>query len=206
MDTWALAAWSLVAPAALAWATRHGTGAASFARAQAGLALILAIGIALAWGRVPAPGAPGWTTPPLALALTALFVLGLGPWLMALPGRLGLTGFEPGTDRLAGVPLPLVVLAVVLGGVAEEVLYRAIGFEAVLLATGSGAVAGVLVVGVFALAHAPLWGWGAALTMLVSGGVLTLAYAVTGDLWANILAHVATDLAGLVLPRVARRR
>lgn len=55
----------------------------------------------------------------------------------------------------------------------------------------------------FALAHVPLWGWGPALTTLVSGAIFAGAYAWQRDLFPLIVAHIVTDMAGLVLPRLA---
>jgi hypothetical protein len=45
----------------------------------------------------------------------------------------------------------------------------------------------------------PLWGPGVALSTLVSGGVLTAPYLWRRDVLFLMLAHVATDLYGLVL-------
>ena len=53
---------------------------------------------------------------------------------------------------------------------------------------------------VFGFAHVPMWGWEPSLTTVVSGGVLTLFYLWNRDLNANIIAHVAIDFVGIVLP------
>ncbi len=48
-------------------------------------------------------------------------------------------------------------------------------------------------------AHVPMWGWGPALTTVVSGAVATVFYIWRRDLVAIMIAHVVTDLAGIVI-------
>ncbi len=69
---------------------------------------------------------------------------------------------------------------------------------------GSPWLAGFMVVLLFGLAHIPLWGSGPALTTTISGAALTLFFLWHGDLLANIVAHVATDFAGIVLHPLLR--
>jgi hypothetical protein len=50
-----------------------------------------------------------------------------------------------------------------------------------------------------------MWGWAPAATTIVSGGILTVVYLWRQDILALILAHIATDLYGIVLaPHLAR--
>lgn len=140
----------------------------------------------------------------LASGLTAAFVGPLGRLLLALPGWLGLRGFEDGIAGHDSTPLPWLSGQVLTNGIAEEVLYRWVGLSLLIGLTGSLPLAAALVVLAGALAHWPVWGAGVAISVLVSGAILTLAYALTGDLWAVILAHVATDTVGLILPRIRR--
>ena len=49
------------------------------------------------------------------------------------------------------------------------------------------------------LAHVPTWGWGPALVTLASGGIPTLFHIWCQDVAANIVAHVVTDIIGVVL-------
>ena len=56
----------------------------------------------------------------------------------------------------------------------------------------------------FGAAHVPLRGLAAALTALVSGGILAAVYVWRRDVVALIFAYVATDLYGILLaPQVA---
>jgi membrane protease YdiL (CAAX protease family) len=50
------------------------------------------------------------------------------------------------------------VIAVVVGSIAEEVLYRGYAVECIASLTGSYWFGGIISVSVFGLAHVPLWG------------------------------------------------
>jgi len=76
-----------------------------------------------------------------------------------------------------GLASAVVVGAVVVGAVAEEIHYRAIGFEILTQITGSD---------------------------LLAGGLVVLVFALTRDIWALMLVHKATDRAGLILPRLRK--
>lgn len=124
---------------------------------------------------------------------------------MALPQYWGLAGFERGLAVLHRLPAWCLILAVCVGGFAEEALYRGVAYG--LISDIVGSVLAVIIVSLaFAVAHVPLWGWGPALTIGISGAMLTVAYAVHGDLWANALAHVTVDFVGIVAPRLTSRR
>jgi membrane protease YdiL (CAAX protease family) len=108
--------------------------------------------------------------------------------------------FTEGLAKLAIYPVWFLVLAVVIGGTAEEFLYRGYAVERLAALTGSYWIAGLVSVLVSGLAHVPMWGWWAALTTVVSGAVGTAFYVWRRDLLANIIAHVTTDFIGIVLP------
>jgi membrane protease YdiL (CAAX protease family) len=88
---------------------------------------------------------------------------------------------------------------VVLGATAEEILYRGYAVERIATLTGSYWIAGVGSVLIFGVAHVPMWGWGPALSTIVSGGVLTAFFIWRRDLTANVIAHVLTDFVGIVV-------
>jgi membrane protease YdiL (CAAX protease family) len=117
---------------------------------------------------------------------------------MRLPAWLGLAGFERGLASTARLPTAYLVLAVAIGGCAEEWLYRAYAFERASALLGSEWLGGALVVTAFGVAHVPIWGVGPSLTTLISGAILTVGYAWERDLAAVVIAHVATDFVGLV--------
>ena len=87
----------------------------------------------------------------------------------------------------------------IVGGITEELLYRGYAVERIATLRGSYWLGDLISVLVYGLAHVPMWGWGPALTTILSGGILTLFFVWRGDLVANIIAHVVTDLAGIVL-------
>ncbi len=173
----------------------------------AGLAAAV-IAIVLLWEEQPLSSIglrpPGWSTLAWGAGMAAFFILLLGPLLLRLPGWLGLAGFAPTLARLSSLPLWYLVLAVLVGGVVEEILYRGYALERLGVLLGSPWLAGLIVVLLFGLAHIPLWGIGPALTTTISGGALTLFFLWHGDLLANIVAHVAPDFAGLVLHPLLR--
>jgi membrane protease YdiL (CAAX protease family) len=140
-----------------------------------------------------------WATPLLAIALTAFFVLVFGPiayWVLA---RAGSQGFGAGIEAANQLPAAYLMLTIAIVASAEELLYRGYAIERLSDLTGSYVFASVVSVVAFGLAHVPMWGWAPAATTIVSGGVVTAAYLWRRDILALILAHIATDLCGIVL-------
>jgi len=180
--------------------------------AQAGLVAIVGAVLAVVffWERNPASsiGLKSLTLQSLAwgFALAVFFTYAFSPVAYWALRRLRLRGFDKGLSQLQGLPVWYLVLAVVIGGSAEEILYRGFAIERITTLTGSLWLAGVIAVVVFAVAHVPMWGWGPALATLVPGAILTLFYMWQRDLAACIVAHVVADLAGIVVgPRLANR-
>jgi membrane protease YdiL (CAAX protease family) len=135
--------------------------------------------------------------------LAVPFILAIGPWLLRLPGLLGFQGFERGFAQVNTVPLGALIVGVVVVGTCEEILYRGIGYS--LHAEIVGPVLAIILASTaFMIAHIPLWGIGHSLTTGLSGAAFTAFYALSGDLWANVLAHITIDLAGLIYPRLVR--
>jgi membrane protease YdiL (CAAX protease family) len=64
---------------------------------------------------------------------------------------------------------------------------------------GSRLAAAVVSSVVFAYAHAPLWGIGASTALLIPALFSALFYLWRRDLSANVLAHIAVDLVGVVI-------
>lgn len=116
--------------------------------------------------------------------------------------KLDSKGFERGLAQLAPLPVWYLAVAVVIGGVVEEGLYRGYAIERLSLLTGSDWLGCTLSLIAFGLAHVPLWGWLPASTTILSGGLLALAYWATGDLLVAIVAHVVTDSLGIVVPQL----
>ena len=140
------------------------------------------------------------------VALAAFFIGIFGPAAYWLLRRLAVGGFERGLGRLAGLPVWCLAIAVAVGGTAEELLYRGYAIDRLTVLTGSVWAAAAISLVAFGLAHLPFWGWGPALTTLISGAILTAFFLWRHDLVANIIAHVATDAVGLIVgPALARR-
>ena len=152
---------------------------------------------ALGFGRVSAASVA------IGLGLAAGFIGLFGPLAAWCLAQLGVAGFEAGLARTASLPLWLLVVSILIVAPAEELLYRAYAIEVLGRLIGNRWLAGLIALTAFMLAHVPMWGWGPSLTTVVSGGVATLVYLVRPDIVALILAHVLTDLVGLVIaPRL----
>jgi uncharacterized protein len=123
----------------------------------------------------------------------------------AFPGRRSDSARCPGPRRCEPRPLHCSVsLAIVIVAAGEEWLYRGYAIERLEAVTGSAWTAGGISLALFAAAHLPLWGWGVALTTLVSGSIFTVLYIRYRDVAFLMLAHVLTDLYGLVIAPLHR--
>ena len=140
-----------------------------------------------------------WQSILWGLAFAGILVFLYSPLLMWAMHKLGLAGFDGGLAKLSSLPVWYLILAVTIGGIVEEVLYRGYATERLSLLTGSYWIGSMLALITFGLAHAPMWGWGAAATTVVSGGLLTLLHLWTGDLLSSIVAHIVTDSVGIVI-------
>ena len=138
-------------------------------------------------------------TPFIAIALTAFFVLVFGPiayWVLA---RSGSQGFGAGIEAVSQLPTAYLILTIAIVAPAEELLYRGYAIARLFDLTGSYLFAGIVSVIACGIAHIPMWGWAPAATMIVSGAIATLVYLWRQDILVLIIAHIATDLYGIVL-------
>jgi membrane protease YdiL (CAAX protease family) len=142
-----------------------------------------------------------WQSILWGLGFAGLLIFVYSPLITAAMTRLGLAGFEAGLAKLTPLPQWYLVLAVVMGGVVEEGLYRGYATERLSGLTGSYGIGAGLALIAFGLAHVPLWGWVPAFTTVLSGGLLTLFYLGTGDLLTVIVAHIVTDSIGIIIPK-----
>jgi membrane protease YdiL (CAAX protease family) len=83
-------------------------------------------------------------------------------------------------------------------GVIEEVFFRGLAIEQLAKLTGNRWLAAAIALVVFVLFHALRFDWVQLVPIAAVGAVLTGLYLWRHDLWANILAHVALDGAGLM--------
>jgi len=144
-------------------------------------------------------GRPTSATFVWGLGSAASFVMVIGPLLLRLPRFIGLAGFDAPLADLKQLPAGYLVLAVVVGGTVEEILYRGFALTRIAALTDSGWTAGTITTLAFAAAHIQRWGWGPALTTAISGAILTVFTLWRQDLWSTILAHVLTDFFGIAL-------
>ena len=139
-----------------------------------------------------------WRSLIWAAPIIAFFVFIFGPVAYAALDVLNLGSFDAGRQMLETLPRWYLALAIIVVAGGEEWLYRGYVIERLERFTGSAWIAGALSLSAFFFAHLPLWGPGPALTTLASGAVLTLLYLWRRDVLMLMVAHVATDLIGLM--------
>ena len=135
------------------------------------------------------------------VALLLFFQLVYGPLLSRVFRGLGVRGFGGGLAKLWKLPPWYLVLAVAIGGTAEELLYRGYAIAQLEQLGASPWLAALLPLVVFAAAHVPLWGVAPAVSTFFAGAVFTAFFLWQRDLAPNVIAHVATDFVGIVLAR-----
>ncbi len=86
----------------------------------------------------------------------------------------------------------------VRAGVVEELFYRGLATEQLSLFTGRRWLSALLAAAVFTLMHALHFDWVQLIPIGIVAIVLAALYLWRHDLWANIIAHIAVDSAGLV--------
>jgi membrane protease YdiL (CAAX protease family) len=140
-----------------------------------------------------------WSAIPLAVALALFFIFAFGPFAAWVLTELHLGSFDPERASFAALPTRYLSLTVIVVAACEEWLYRAYAIERLEAITGRTWFAASASLLAFVVAHLPLWGPGVALTTVVSGGILTALYVWRRDIAFLILAHILTDLYGLVV-------
>lgn len=140
----------------------------------------------------------------VGLAVAIIYLL--GPLLMALPGWLGLKGFEVGLAKAAKFPWWYIVFTIIVVGTAEEILFCGFAIERLGSITGYLWVACLISAAAAAFAHVPMWGWGVTPSLFVSGLIAALLYVWFRDLTPLIVAHITTDIAGIVWAQVDKRK
>jgi membrane protease YdiL (CAAX protease family) len=209
--TFAGIALALAGPGVIAWVSNRfvGVGKPLEIRALGLLAFVVLVAVVVVIairgeglrGSDVGFGRVSWRTPLWATVLTVFFVVVFGPVAVWTLARLGFGSFAQGQSTLAGLPTWYIVVAIVVVAASEEWLARGYAIERLEALTGSAWIAGAVSLFAFGLAHLPIWGLGASLTTLVSGAIFTALYIWRRDVVFLMLAHVATDLYGLVIAR-----
>ncbi len=135
----------------------------------------------------------------LAALLAAFFILVYGPAAYWALETLNFPSFATGASSFDDLPRWYLAVAIILVAGGEEWLYRGYAIERLERLTGSPIVAAALSTAAFCLVHFPIWGAGPALTTAVSGGILAGLYLWRRDVLMLMIAHIATDLYGLLI-------
>jgi membrane protease YdiL (CAAX protease family) len=201
---------ALLGPGALAlifetfFASRRSLGTALSAQLTLVLICACVLMIVLRWERkrLSSVGLKplGWQSIAWGIVFAAFLIRVYSPLLGLAMAFVNVPWFTEGLSKLAEYPIWYLVLAVLIGGTAEEFLYRGYAVERLASLTGSYWIGGLIPVFFSGLAHVPGWGWAAASTTVVSDALGTAFYIWRRDLLANIIAHVVTDFAGIVFP------
>lgn len=187
-----------------------GEGLRARVRASAGLWLVAAGGF---WMTLEQPGFDpasiglytfGWRQAGMGVLFGVLGIASV-PLYILVARRLGGTAHNAeALASLSAAPLPLRLFLLATAGVAEEVIFRAVGIGALIAAGVSPAAAVAVSLAVFVLVHRSSWGAVHLLFVAVAGGLLTAAF-LLGGLWAAIVAHLVVDapmfLAGQAMAR-----
>ncbi len=134
-----------------------------------------------------------------AVPLAVFFILLFGPLAYWFMNWLGAGNFQPTIDRFRELPVWYMAATILIVAGGEEWLYRGYAIERLEALTGSTWIAGTVSLVAFAIVHLPVWGTGPAITFVISGAILTVLYIMMRDVLTLIIAHVATDLYGLLI-------
>jgi len=93
----------------------------------------------------------------------------------------------------------------VRAGVIEEIFFRGLAIEQLTILTGYRWLSALLATVLFVVIHALHFDWIQLIPIGAVAVVLTGLYLWRRDLWANIIAHIAVDGAGLLSLLRSRR-
>ena len=144
---------------------------------------------------------PGWPT--LAWGVLAALAMLLCYPLVQLGLRaLGLEVSKPEGVNFRELPVWAVLMLALRAGVVEELLFRGFLLERLEWLSGKAWVGALLSLAFFVAVHLRGWSPGHLVFVTVAGGLMTLLYVWRRDLGCNILAHVLTDVVGLMAIRM----
>jgi membrane protease YdiL (CAAX protease family) len=131
-------------------------------------------------------------------AIIAMVVAGEGA-AYVLYGRMHLPEHaDAQAAALVGGSVVYALCLSVRAGVVEELFYRGLATEQLSVFTGRRWLSALLAAAVFTLMHALHFDWVQLIPIGLVAIILTGLYLWRHDLWANVIAHIAVDSAGLV--------
>jgi len=138
-------------------------------------------------------------TAAFGLAAGVVMIAGSAIIYMFIFPEFGLPAGETSMAALQSIPRWFQLLVVVRAAVFEEIYYRGFAIERLAEITGRRWLAALISLAAFTQAHLNYWGWAHLIIVAFAGGVLTGLYLLRRDLGANMIAHLATDVAGFLL-------
>jgi membrane protease YdiL (CAAX protease family) len=130
------------------------------------------------------------------LGLAVAYIYLLGPLLMALPGWLGLKGYDVGLEKTANFPWWYIVLTIIVFGFAKEILFCGYVIERLSSITGYLWLACCISALAATIALVPMGGWGETPSIFVSGVIAALLYVWFRDLTPLIVANITANIMG----------
>jgi membrane protease YdiL (CAAX protease family) len=158
--------------------------------------------IAVRWERRPLGSIglrkPTWTS--LLLGIAGFIVLSVAYGLVTLLQQaVKMPETAQPVSTLLVLPVWLRSLLVLRAGVVEEILYRGYPIERIGWLSGSRLLGAIVPLVVFSLMHVPFWGVAHLPVVVVAAAVLTVLYMWKRDLTVNMIAHLLTDLVGVIV-------
>jgi len=135
---------------------------------------------------------PGILDGLIAIAFAAATIAGLAAVYFLVFPALHITE-EREIGKLVSAPGWWLAISVLRAGVSEEVLFRGYPIERLHELTGSRAIAAILPLVAFTLAHIGPWGWSHVIVATFGGVMLTWLYLWRRNLWVSIFAHCLID-------------
>ncbi len=138
------------------------------------------------------------------LGFAVVYIYLLGPLLMALPGWLGVKGYKAGWTKASKSPWWYIILTIVVVATSEEILFCGFAIERLSSITGYLWVACLISAAASTITRVPMWGGGITPSLFLTGLIVALLYVWFRDLTPLIVAHITTDIAGIVWAQVSQ--
>ena len=131
--------------------------------------------------------------------LLGVVVIALFPAANAILKALNVPNPQSALSSVLTLPLWVRLATWLTAGITEEILFRGYPIARLKAATGSTALAAAIPLVVFVALHAPTWGVAHLLFVSLAAMAFTIAFLWRGDLWTNIIGHLAVDAVPLII-------